>query len=427
MFCLLAKDKGSNGYMPTTSTMSDVSSRKSRLTVPSGGGTVSERTSAATNSINATGSTNSSSGMIMTDYGGSSGSSPNNHKALLSNPLLPSISMTNNTGGLAASTSSTLPSIVSPVGSYHRSVYSSSSYYGGHHPSSSSASSSTAHHHNHSNNPMIQYIHRFMDISQMDIQNALDQMTTLISSRPQLVYKTSYYRKQTKNHWYRDDPAFIVLQLLFLFIACLAYNIAFRTNIITSISFILYSIVWNYLLLGIIISTVCREIANRHLNIHHNKGQHYSSSAYSHPSSSSPPPSATMMTGATNAATATATTTASLHVKQQVEWLYSFDIHCNSFFPVFVVLYGLQFFALPIALGEGFIDMFIANTLYAGALSWYWYITHLGYRSLPFLSNTEVFLFPIAGIMIVYVLLLIGYPFHFGYNISRVMARFYFP
>lgn len=54
----------------------------------------------------------------------------------------------------------------------------------------------------------------------------------------------------------------------------------------------------NWLGLGCILATLCREIANRHLTAQ----------------------------------------TSSTHVRQQVEWLYAFDIHCNSFFPVFVLL-----------------------------------------------------------------------------------------
>jgi hypothetical protein len=81
---------------------------------------------------------------------------------------------------------------------------------------------------------------------------------------------------------------------------------------------------------------------------------------------------------------------------------------------------------LPLVLGEGLVPFIVANTLYAGALSWYWYITHLGYRTLPFLSNTEVFLFPIAAIVVLYVGMMVGYPLGFGWNAARVMARFYF-
>ena len=87
---------------------------------------------------------------------------------------------------------------------------------------------------------------------------------------------------------------------------------------------------------------------------------------------------------------------------------------------------ALQFFLIPVVLGEGWVPLILANALYAGALSWYWYITHLGYRTLPFLSNTEVFLFPIAAILLVFVTMLVGHPFGFGWNAARVMTRFYF-
>jgi hypothetical protein len=45
---------------------------------------------------------------------------------------------------------------------------------------------------------------------------------------------------------------------------------------------------------------------------------------------------------------------------------------------------------------------------------------------LPFLSQTEVFLFPIAAIGLVYALNLVGYPFGLGWNASRIMAHIYF-
>lgn len=92
--------------------------------------------------------------------------------------------------------------------------------------------------------PVWQYLTRLTDVRQMDVQSALDQMKTLLSSRPQVVYKTAYYRKQTKNHWARDDPAFVALQGLFLLIAAVAYSVAFRINVWGAITFILYTVVW---------------------------------------------------------------------------------------------------------------------------------------------------------------------------------------
>jgi len=144
----------------------------------------------------------------------------------------------------------------------------------------------------------MQYLQRLTDIQQMDVQAALDQMKSLLSTRPQVVYKTAYYRKQTKNHWARDDPAFVALQGVFLFIAVIAYSVAFRISFMGAISFLLYTLLWNWLGMGFLLATLCREVANRHLTVHQS----------------------------------------STHVKQQVEWLYAFDIHCNSFLPVFVLL-----------------------------------------------------------------------------------------
>jgi hypothetical protein len=143
-----------------------------------------------------------------------------------------------------------------------------------------------------------QYLSRLTDFRQMDIQSALDQMKTLLSTRPHMVYKTAYYRKQTKNHWARDDPAFVALQFLFLLISCIAYSISFREPFMGGIAFLLYSVLFNWFGAGAVIATLGREVANRHLTDHKSNS----------------------------------------HVRQSVEWLYAFDIHCNAFFPVFVLL-----------------------------------------------------------------------------------------
>jgi hypothetical protein len=153
----------------------------------------------------------------------------------------------------------------------------------------SSSSSSSSH---------AQYLARLTDFRQMDVQSALDQMKTLLSTRAQVVYKTAYYRKQTKNHWARDDPAFVALQLVFMIISCIAYSISFRVPLTGGLAFLFYSIIINWLGLGFVVASAAREIANRHLTDHKSNS----------------------------------------HVRQSVEWLYAFDIHCNAFFPVFVLL-----------------------------------------------------------------------------------------
>lgn len=277
---------------------------------------------------------------------------------------------------------------------------------------------------------VFQYLTRLIDISQMDLQSALDQMLSLLScgnpissllstissSSPgssshhhqatQKVYKLAYYRKQTKNHWARDDPAFVAVQILLLAISSLAYCIAFRIDGIftNTLTFGFHSIVVNYLGVGLLMASIGRAVANAHLLTLASSGT----------------------TAAGSNATASPAPSSSLHVRQTVEFMYAFDIHCNAFFPLFVMLYGVQFFLLPIVLGRNFMAFLISNVLYGIAFGWYFYVTHLGYRALPFLSNTEIFLFPIAGVLFLFILNLVGYPFGFGWNASRIMAHLYF-
>eukprot|EP00591_Stephanopyxis_turris_P000109 CAMPEP_0195520152 /NCGR_PEP_ID=MMETSP0794_2-20130614/16274_1 /TAXON_ID=515487 /ORGANISM="Stephanopyxis turris, Strain CCMP 815" /LENGTH=166 /DNA_ID=CAMNT_0040649443 /DNA_START=115 /DNA_END=611 /DNA_ORIENTATION=+ len=111
------------------------------------------------------------------------------------------------------------------------------------------------------------YLTRAFAFDQMDIQSALDQMITLCSLTPQRVYKTSYYRKQTKNHWARDDPAFAILEIAFLAVASVAYCVAFKQPgiVVSSIRFAVQQIVVFWFLGGVLISTIGRAVANAYL------------------------------------------------------------------------------------------------------------------------------------------------------------------
>lgn len=145
-----------------------------------------------------------------------------------------------------------------------------------------------------------QYLQRMLDLQQMDLQSAVDQMRTLLTFYPQRVYKMAYYRKQTKNHWARDDPAFCFLQIIMLVAFSIAYGFAFRVSSFSAIlGFVVKSILIHWLGFGVVMASVGRLIANQHLMI---------------------------------------TDRSANHVRQDVEWLYAFDIHCNAFVPLFVLL-----------------------------------------------------------------------------------------
>uniref|UniRef100_A0A7S0NED4 UNC-50 family protein n=1 Tax=Hanusia phi TaxID=3032 RepID=A0A7S0NED4_9CRYP len=214
------------------------------------------------------------------------------------------------------------------------------------------------------------YLRRAIKYSQMDLENASWQMVTLCID-PKRVYKHTCFHKQTKNQWARDDPGFTVLCIFFLLVAAVAYTIAFRvTNPGAFIRLVLGAVCFDFLFVGALLATLTWAVANKYLRVR------------------------------------------TLHsVEQKVEWLYAFDIHCNAFFPLFLMLYVLQFFLLPILLKGGFFATLVSNSLFLLAFGYYHYITFLGYQALPFLENSVYFLYPVA-------LLLVGYIFSLIFNIN---------
>jgi len=221
----------------------------------------------------------------------------------------------------------------------------------------------------------------------MDFEATFDQMVALLSTEPGSVYKSFYYRKQTKNQWARDDPAFVVLEAFFVAIVSLAYAVAFHhASFWGYIWAIFYSVVVDWLMIGLAVASTCSHLANKYLRQHH---------AHT--------------------------------VEQEVEWLYAFDVHANAFFCSFLITYILQYFLLPILLGRGVLSCLLANTLYAFALVWYSYITHLGYRALPFLGHTQVFLwYPICIIGFLWLLTVCLLVLGLHINLTRIVMAFHY-
>ncbi|CAF5144392.1 unnamed protein product, partial [Rotaria sp. Silwood1] len=62
------------------------------------------------------------------------------------------------------------------------------------------------------------YLRRLLKFRQMDFEFAIWQVIHLFIA-PQKVFRAFQYRKQTKNQWARDDPAFLVLLMIFLVVS----------------------------------------------------------------------------------------------------------------------------------------------------------------------------------------------------------------
>ncbi len=180
-----------------------------------------------------------------------------------------------------------------------------------------------------------------------------------------------------------DDPAFIVVITFFMFIASLAYSVTFGVESFWHfIRIVVGSVAIEFLLFGAVIASTLRYLGNKHLRM---------------------------------------TSRVAGLQEQSVEALYAFDVHCNAFFPLFLILFVGQFVFIPFIVHDGFSAVFIGNTFYLVALSYYWYITFLGYSALPFLYGTQNFLLPIPLLVLVYMLSLL-----FQWNIGKTVLSLYF-
>jgi len=197
-------------------------------------------------------------------------------------------------------------------------------------------------------------------------------------------YRSVVLRKQIKNHWARDDPAFVVLLIYFMSLSSLAYAITFSSSSTMSILYfvrmVFYSVFVEFLFVGCAIATLGWYLTNKYMKVR-----------------------------------------PLLSVEQRVEWLFAFDIHCNGFFPLFLILYVVQFFLSPLLLKPDFVACLIANTIYAFAICYYIYITFLGYSALPFLQNTVRFLHVIPIILILYLVSLL-----LNFNMTGFVMEMYF-
>lgn len=164
---------------------------------------------------------------------------------------------------------------------------------------------------------------------------------------------------------------------------------------------VLYVVVVDFVLLSIVVATINWFISNRFM------------------SGGSGASNGSVAGGVSRASSAPS----SFLVKQHVEWLYAFDVHCNSFFPAFLILHVLQFLLLPLILHTpSFVSTVISNLIFLLAFSYYHYITCLGFMALPFLSGAHSFLLPIPILAAAFFISLL-----FQFNLSLWFLSFYFP
>lgn len=154
---------------------------------------------------------------------------------------------------------------------------------------------------------------------------------------------------ETKNQWARDDPAFVVVFLFLLIMSTISWTVSFRLSFGKILLHILYIIFVDFFIVSIIISTITWAYTNKFLVIKNNDSL-------------------------------------STDEDKRVEWFYAFDVHCNSYFSLFLYLHVVQFLFLPVyfKISDSIIATLISNSLHFFAYVVYLYITSYGFTGMSF-------------------------------------------
>lgn len=211
----------------------------------------------------------------------------------------------------------------------------------------------------------------------MDFEFAMWQMMHLFFS-PQKVYRNFQYRKQTKNQFARDDPAFLVLLSLCFCVTSIGFGLVMGLRTLQIFKFLLWVVLIDCIAVGCIIATVMWFITNRYLVV-------------------------------------------MAKVGQDIEWAYSFDVHLNAFFPLLMILHCLQLaFVNTVIVNGGTFGLLLGNTFWLVAISYYIYITFLGYSVLPFVKKSVALLTPMLALFFIYLFTIL-----LGLNITQSLLVFY--
>lgn len=210
----------------------------------------------------------------------------------------------------------------------------------------------------------------------MDFEFAAWQMVYLFIA-PQKVFRNFNYRKHTKSQFARDDPAFLVLLSIWLFLSSICFGLALDLTVGKVALFMLFVVFVDFIGAGILVSTLFWYLSNKHLR-RDPEGP-------------------------------------------DVEWGYAFDVHINAFFPPLSLLHCFQIVLFNSILSQaGFVSCLVSNTFWLASIIYYMYISFLGYSNLPFLQNTRVFLLPLPALLVVYLATLLA-----GWNLSELLMYFY--
>jgi hypothetical protein len=132
----------------------------------------------------------------------------------------------------------------------------------------------------------------------MDFEFAAWQMVYLFTA-PSKVFRNMCYRKQTKNQYGRDDPAFLVLLSVWCLISASGLSLVLGLSFLGFLKFLLWVVLIDCIAFGLLVASVFWLFSNHCLRS---------------------------------------------QTDDQVEWAFAFDIHLNAFFPPLLIVHVFQLF-----------------------------------------------------------------------------------
>lgn len=191
----------------------------------------------------------------------------------------------------------------------------------------------------------IDYLKKFYHFEQIDYYFAY--MNIIYCFTPINLVEISKTRKHLKNKYSRDDPGFLLILIINLFVSSVCLNIATSNNFsilkIFNIFFIQTFIM--IFLVGLLIALMTKYFFDKYLNC---------------------------------------------STTQKLEFTHAFDIHTNSFVVMYVFAVILPYIFLPIcSRDEHFIQIFISNIFVFYGILYYFYVSYVEYFSLPFVRKSE--------------------------------------
>ena len=211
----------------------------------------------------------------------------------------------------------------------------------------------------------IDFMKKFYHFRQIDYYFAY--MNILYCFSPINLAEMSKTRKHLKNKYSRDDPGFLLIVIINLFIASICFNLTLDNFSFLKIFHIFFLQTFGMLILfGLIIALICKLFFDNYLT-----------------ASSS----------------------------QSIEYTHAFDIHTNSFVTFYFFSIIIPYFLIPICGKDNkFYQIFISNVLFFYGILYYFYVSYVEYFSLPFIRKNQ----KVNGIFWIIII------FFFSINLLRI-------